>query len=230
MVFPGSTTSPDYRAGRPRRWQLGAGDAVRRGHRARTPDRPEVVALRAWRLDGGEPETLSRIEWQTMKPSSSCFDPAGRRGSTREVPVSIFVRSGPARFGRTSSWRAMTFGYDGDAMPNVQGSSLEGSLGPTDTAGRTLKGTTSGCRRIGALRCGGGDRAKSPGTLVDGPGRSRAPGSNLGVPAYLALALTLRRAGSWYFAVGTMHPRDDWMAVTTHGTESVTFWPTGRPS
>ena len=211
------------------RWQVGGAalfaEIIERG----SPERPEVVVLRSWQLPGGEPETLGRVDWRALSPSSSCFEPTGRAWLYTKGRE-LFLRRLPS-IGRTMDLLLARFGEDA----TVHDSGRPGEFISRERSGALSRWshTSVGLERAPVMTVpfeAGEESSPSPMERWWLEQPLQRPSARLwGIPSLPgARPLVVRRAGSWYLAVGTVHPKDEWVAITTHSASAITVWPIVR--
>ena len=224
--FPEGTRVRTIEFGGTARWQVEAENLFAEVVEPGSADRPDSVVLRSWRLPGGEPETLGRISWRALNPSSSAFDPGSRAwlftkgrdlylrflASVDQAPVVLLARH--------------------DTEVTLIESTRPGQFIARESSGALWQWsrTLDGLKRVHVTaQPAGAPEATVPSPLgswlVEQPLRNASARLWAIPPLPGARPLVLRRSGSWYGSMGAVHPSDEWIAITTHGLERVTLWP-----
>jgi len=195
------------------------------------PDRL-VARQRSWRLPGGDPRELGRIDWSALGASTSAFLPNGE-GWLYGKGDGVYLRPLPASSGRADQllgrhsaeveWLSplreeplQVYSLDGAGEVRVWDFSQEEPalakvIPPLE---RSPESPTAYRIPDPSLRWAAGfDEARQKIHLWD---LEAWPGTR---------PLSLRRSGSWFVTSFDLHPRGSWLAVPTRGGVGLTFWP-----
>ncbi|HSF15100.1 MAG TPA: winged helix-turn-helix domain-containing protein [Vicinamibacteria bacterium] len=212
--------------GKPSYWQVGSVGLLAETVESGSIDEPVSLLLRSWPFPDGEPVILGSVDWRKFGARRSLFAPDGKSW--------LYIKD------EKLYARPLPFGTGEDHVL----ARIDTNLSRLSTSSDQLViGAESGDTHIYSFSEGLIREKRIPvrdtatrGTLPDPSSQWLIgdPANDRQIRLWDATAwrearpFSLRRSGSWYGSVASVHPLGNWVVASTHTNQRLTFWPLGK--